>query len=385
MFNRLPARPAILILFYMALSLAGAAALGAGIQGLTGLGGIISGTIGSKRNLQAQRETNTMNYKIAQMNNEYNNRQFERQLDYNWDMWKAQTAYDSASAQRQRLEAAGLNPYLMMSGGNAGSAASALSVNPPTAQPVTLQAPQNQLAQVGQMMMMMSNPVQAFANIRQSLSDAKVSDLTIGSRVANADLQNEALRASTSLTIAQKLRTDIDLDWLPQQYSLMCSDYAAGIQLKLAQGDLTRNQAKHELQKIAETIARIAGINKENKIKDLTIALEDAVLDYRINQVKWESEYWRNNHGYNPSGWSGFFSGLATNPELQDTISKTLSKFAESVANAWRDSISGKKKVDEIKNEIKDGIKSFKENHPYLYRFGKWYYHQWDDFFNTLN
>ena len=385
MFNRLPACPAILIFLFMALSVAQASGIGAGISGLTGIGGIISGLIGSKRNLQAVRETNEMNYRIAQMNNEYNNRQFERQLDYNTEMWQKQTEYDSAAAQRKRLEAAGLNPYLMMSGGSAGSAASALSVDPPTAQPVTMQAPQNQLAQVGQMMMTMSNPVQAFANIRQALSDAKVSDLTIGSRVTNADLQNEALRASTSLTIAQKLRTDIDIDWLPQQYCLMCSDYAAGIQLKLAQGDLTRNQAKHELQKISETVARIAGITKDNKIKDLTIALEDAVLDYRINQVKWESEYWRNNHGYNPSGWSGFFSGLATNPELQDTISTTLSKFAESVANAWRDSISGKKKVDEIKNEIKDGIKSFKESHPYLYRFGKWYYHQWDDFFNTLN
>lgn len=373
MFNRLPARPAILILFYMALSLAGAAALGAGIQGLTGLGGIISGTIGSKRNLQAQRETNTMNYKIAQMNNEYNNRQFERQLDYNWDMWKAQTAYDSASAQRQRLEAAGLNPYLMMSGGSAGSAASALSVNPPTAQPVTMQAPQNQLAQVGQMMMMMSNPVQAFANIRQSLSDAKVSDYTIGARVANADLQNEALRASTSLTIAQKLRTDIDIDWLPQQYSLACSDYAAGIQLKLAQGELTRNQAKHELQKIAETIARIAGINKENKIKDLTIALEDAVLNNRINQVKWESEYWRNNHGYNPSGWSGFFSGLATNPELFESFANTINTIKAAFGFGSEDD-SGKGLPKDVSNFIEDvGLSvwnnmSYEEKMRYLRR-----------------
>ena len=328
----------------MALSVAQASGIGAGISGLTGIGGIISGLIGSKRNLQAVRETNEMNYRIAQMNNEYNNRQFERQLDYNTEMWQKQTDYDSAAAQRKRLEEAGLNPYLMMSGGSSGSAASALSVNPPTAQPVTMQAPQNQLAQVGQMMMTMSNPVQAFANIRQALSDAKVSDLTIGSRVANADLQNEALRASTSLTIAQKLRTDIDIDWLPQQYSLMCSDYAAGIQLKLAQGVLTRNQAQHEIHKIAETVARIAGINKDNKIKDLTIALEDAVLDYRINQVKYESDYWRNNHGYNPSGWAGFFSGLATNPDIQDSFKKTITNFADAVASAWRDAMSGKKK-----------------------------------------
>ena len=159
----------------MALSVAQASGIGAGISGLTGIGGIISGLIGSKRNLQAVRETNEMNYRIAQMNNEYNNRQFERQLDYNTEMWQKQTDYDSAAAQRKRLEEAGLNPYLMMSGGSSGSAASALSVNPPTAQPVTMQAPQNQLAQVGQMMMTMSNPVQAFANIRQALSDAKVS------------------------------------------------------------------------------------------------------------------------------------------------------------------------------------------------------------------
>ena len=341
----------------MALSVAQASGIGAGISGLTGIGGIISGLIGSKRNLQAVRETNEMNYRIAQMNNEYNNRQFERQLDYNTEMWQKQTDYDSAAAQRKRLEEAGLNPYLMMSGGSSGSAASALSVNPPTAQPVTMQAPQNQLAQVGQMMMTMSNPVQAFANIRQALSDAKVSDLTIGSRVANADLQNEALRASTSLTIAQKLRTDIDIDWLPQQYSLMCSDYAAGIQLKLAQGVLTRNQAQHEIHKIAETVARIAGINKDNKIKDLTIALEDAVLDYRINQVKYESDYWRNNHGYNPSGWSGFFSGLATNPDIQDSFKKTITNFADAVASAWRDAMSGNS--DGKKKKVIDAIREY--------------------------
>ena len=222
-------------------------------------------------------------------------------------------------------------------------------------------------------MMMMSNPVQAFANIRQSLSDAKVSDLTIGSRVANADLQNEALRASTSLTIAQKLRTDIDLDWLPQQYSLMCSDYAAGVQLKLAQGDLTRNQAKHELQKIAETVARIAGINKENKIKDLTIALEGAVLDSRINQVKWESEYWRNNHGYNPSGWSGFFSGLATNPELFESFANTINTIKAALGFGSEDD-SGKGLPKDVSNFIEDvGLSvwnnmSYEEKMRYLRR-----------------
>lgn len=43
---------------------------------------------------------------------------------YNTDMWNKQNEYNTASAQRQRLEAAGLNPYMMMSGGDAGSASS---------------------------------------------------------------------------------------------------------------------------------------------------------------------------------------------------------------------------------------------------------------------
>ncbi len=40
-------------------------------------------------------------------------------------MWNRENEYNTASAQRARLEEAGLNPYLMMSGGSAGVAGSA--------------------------------------------------------------------------------------------------------------------------------------------------------------------------------------------------------------------------------------------------------------------
>lgn len=112
------------------------------------------------------------------MNNEYNERMFNQQLEYNQDMFNQQVDYDwkktqyqteknnaaqlaavgmqqeynSAVNQRKRLEAAGLNPYLMMSGGNAGTASavsssagtggspSAMGVNAPTASPAVMQA-----------------------------------------------------------------------------------------------------------------------------------------------------------------------------------------------------------------------------------------------------
>lgn len=63
----------------------------------------------------------------------YNKWALENQQQYNREMYdyafQKESEYNSASAQRQRLEAAGLNPYMMMNGGSAGVATAA---NAPT-------------------------------------------------------------------------------------------------------------------------------------------------------------------------------------------------------------------------------------------------------------
>jgi uncharacterized membrane protein YhiD involved in acid resistance len=107
------------------MSLLGSALVGAGAS-------LLGNIFGSK----SQSDTNKTNLQIAQMNNEYNERMFNKQLDYNQDMFNQQIDYDqkkmqqqnsfnymmqnnamasqqnynSAKAQRARLEAAGLNP-----------------------------------------------------------------------------------------------------------------------------------------------------------------------------------------------------------------------------------------------------------------------------------
>lgn len=90
--------------------------------GLLGMG---SSVIENSQNRQNVRETNQMNYKINQMNNQYNERMAIQQRNWQENMWNKENAYNTASAQRQRLEEAGLNPYLMMNGGSAGVAQSA--------------------------------------------------------------------------------------------------------------------------------------------------------------------------------------------------------------------------------------------------------------------
>lgn len=89
-----------------------------------GLLGIGSSVIQNSQNRQNVRETNQMNYKINQMNNQFNERMAMQQRDFQEYMWNKENAYNTASAQRQRLEEAGLNPYLMMTGGSAGTAGS---------------------------------------------------------------------------------------------------------------------------------------------------------------------------------------------------------------------------------------------------------------------
>lgn len=96
--------------------------LGSISGGLLGAG---SSLIQNSQNRQNVRETNQMNYKINQMNNQFNERMAIQQRNWQENMWNKENAYNTASAQRQRLEEAGLNPYLMMNGGSAGVAQSA--------------------------------------------------------------------------------------------------------------------------------------------------------------------------------------------------------------------------------------------------------------------
>lgn len=75
---------------------------------------------------------------------------YEDNKAYQTEMWNKTNEYNDPSAQRARLEAAGLNPYMMMNGGSAGVAGSvsgtqgsvpsagspsAQGVQPPTATP----------------------------------------------------------------------------------------------------------------------------------------------------------------------------------------------------------------------------------------------------------
>lgn len=88
-------------------------------------GSILGGSIAksgsdaaARASLQATRETNAANLKLAQYQN-----------DWNLAQWNRQNAYNTPLAQRQRYEEAGINPYFALGNINSGQAESLLSAD----------------------------------------------------------------------------------------------------------------------------------------------------------------------------------------------------------------------------------------------------------------
>ena len=81
-------------------ALMASAAIGAGANLLGGLFGSKNQSSANKTNLKIARETNALNYKM-----------FQEQQQYNTNMWNMNNTYNSPTSQVQRARSAGLNPY----------------------------------------------------------------------------------------------------------------------------------------------------------------------------------------------------------------------------------------------------------------------------------
>lgn len=177
--------------------------------------GLIGSIFNSITGSNSQRETNDTNYRINQMNNEFNAREaekaFQREVAYNDRIRAEDREYNSASAQVERYRQAGLNPSIMMQGQGAGIATSN-GVSSPAASassPGYAQAYQPNINTTG-----IGNAVLAFLDMKQrkELQDEQINGLRIEnqykaaeifSRIANnyADVRNKDARAKLDKTL----------------------------------------------------------------------------------------------------------------------------------------------------------------------------------------
>ena len=184
---------------------------------ISGAGHVIGGLFSSggshyaaDKQLQAVQETNRNNLLIAQQNNAFNER-----------MWNKQNEYNSPAAQRARLEAAGLNPYLMLDGGSAGIAETAPSADTSGTQV----APD-----IGNTI---AGGYQAVGN---SISAA-------ASQIAQQVYQNDLQQANVNKTNAEAQNADLQNQYDSLRNEFAAANFLVNLRLKQKQGDISEYEA----------------------------------------------------------------------------------------------------------------------------------------------
>ena len=267
-----------------------------------GLLGVGSSSIQNSQNRQNVQETNRMNYKINQMNNQFNERMAIQQRNWQENMWNKENSYNTASAQRQRLEEAGLNPYLMMNGGSAGVAQSAgTGASASSSGSAVMQPFQADYSSIGssvgnifQYELMQSEKSQlqgarqlADAKAMETLSNIDWGKLTDETRnylkstgLARAQLgyakeQQEVDNMAMTGLIMRAQRSGMLLDneakgilnkYLDQQQQLDLNVKAADYYQRMSSGYLSYAAAKKAIAEEALAAARTRGQNISNKV-----------------------------------------------------------------------------------------------------------------------
>lgn len=314
--------------------------LGAGV--IAGAGSLIGGLFSSagsryaaRKQLQAVRETNAANLQIAQQNNAFNER-----------MWNMQNEYNTPSAQRARLEAAGINPYLMLDGSSTGVAQSApiadnsgTQVAPDVGSIIAggYQSLGNSISSAaGQIAQMSFNNDLQKANVAKSNAEAQNADLqnqydllrnqfaaaqfladlrlkqyqgkiseydanylrdSMEDRLDSVKFQNTLSGSQASyynqlagLTDVQRRIEETNLKWIPREKQVAIMAAIQNARTAASQMRLNRASARNMIAMAALNAANTAGVHLDNKLKDTVFDLSVGLVENQYQKGFFEKE-----------------------------------------------------------------------------------------------
>ena len=326
--------------------------------GISAIGSIVGGLFGKKGSdnaakiqLQIARETNDNNYRIAQENNAFNERMVDKMNDWN-----------SAKNQRARLEEAGLNPYLMLDGGSAGTATTAPTADTSSVQSApdvgsTIASGAQQLGSsissaASQISQQVYNSSLQEANVRKANADAssseqdallkgiesqfaaqrflldlklkemqgKVSEQdyhylrdSMQDRLDSVKFQNTLTGSQSSyynqmagLVDVQRQIEKTNLDWLPREKQAGLAATLQNVRTMVSQMHLNYAQAKNAYAMAALNYANEAGVRINNRLQDSLFDLSIKMAGNQVNTEYWTQKnaklnYYIGNQGYGDS------------------------------------------------------------------------------------
>lgn len=228
------------------------------------IGSVIGSLIGGFSQNNAIDKQNEANAIENQKNRDFNARQATIAYQRQRAIIDANNEYESAKAQRQRLEEAGLNPYLMMDGGNAGSATSA-SVTPASSSgSIPMQARRYEFMQN------MAMQAAQIANIKADTQKKEAEADLAGKQTAGQEIQNAY--SSFNLQFDQKWREAVTKSNLNNQDA----------------DTLLKDANRFHVQFAAFNIATLTPFQAAN------LASDTAKKDLEAAGIKWNTEQSKN-------------------------------------------------------------------------------------------
>ena len=258
--------------------------IGAAIGAAGALAGGIVNQIGNNKQGDKNRKHQL---EMQRIQNEWASSESQKSRDFAKLMFDATNEWNSAKNQRARLEAAGLNPYLMMNGGSAGTASStsASTVSGASGSGGTpyQYTPTNMIGDVA-----------SYAAAMKSMSEARKtnteSDLldqygapTYESQIGRTLADTYFTQRQADVAIAQKanllLRNDAQevLNmYLPEEKRIQLQMNGAQYWNMIREGVISEEQAKNLIASRLEIEARTQGQHISNKVARSTA---DAVIN----------------------------------------------------------------------------------------------------------
>lgn len=294
--------------------------------------GLIGSVISSAAGAHSQKKTNEANLRIAQMNNEWSEKMQQKQMDYNtaqWQreaqfsreqadsanaftekMWNKTNEYNSAKNQAARLQQAGLNPALAMSGNNAGTASSINSAQASTPSGNSIGLPSPSTARMEATRFDFGNAASAFSQrlLQEDMQSAQIgllnkekewydlraqnelseliertnnwklknkfqekqnnwADMTFGADYYTKIRQGWSYEQSAQKMIKEGMLLDKDLYYYDQRVNGELSEQLSRIGLNLANKSLSLQQAEKSFSETLESFERRVGMKIDNDIK----------------------------------------------------------------------------------------------------------------------
>lgn len=330
---------------------------------ISAIGNIVGGLFGksgsdnaAKTQLRIAQETNANNYRIAQENNAFNERMVDKMNDWN-----------SAKNQRARLEEAGLNPYLMLDGGSAGTATTAPTADNTSVQSApdvgsTIASGAQQLGSsissaASQISQQVYNNSLQQANVRKANADASSSEQdallksiesqfaaqrflldlklkdyqgkisqqdynylrdSMQDRLDAVKFQNTLTGSQSSyynqmagLVDVQRQIEQTNLDWLPREKQAGLAATLQNVRTMVSQMHLNYAQAKNAYAMAALNYAQEAGIRLDNKLKDSVFDLSVGMAENQYEQGRADAA--QHIYGFNLPAANGFVYNQAGN------------------------------------------------------------------------